>query len=875
MVAETSRLFDSWNSLKDKPLWNNLQAFPFFSRISRRVALLDSLAGGPAGDFFQAKKVCCSMHLTGKEDYDFVFFIPVDKNKDAKLLDELMSAMLKAPSSVVEKRMFRDFSITEIREKNSKQTLSVITYRNYVITSYTAFLIEDVIRMIQEEKKSFASAGIAGIISGADESSDARVYINFKSLPPYLKTMSGANVSAYFDVLANFADFASLDLILHEKEMLLNGFTVSSSGDHKFMNVFRDQKPQAVRLRKYIPNNSGLVFYYGFDDTEKFNQSLQAYWNVLHKDLPEERKKINQEFGISIENDLGSLIGNEVALILPEIFNYDKNERIALIHVKEVNTWLSHLDRLAAKAIKEEILSDDEEDINESVPAVKTGYLGIDNFPMLLLGKTFEGFEQCYYASVDDYIILSNREQSLRQLLFDVESENVWSKSVRMNKFLDQTIGASNVSMFMNTSKAWKFLSDRAGADMKNYMRENAEALQKFGLLAIEFSGHEEKMLSNMVLAHQLWEQSSTKKENQAAVKAETLLDGPAISRMFPAKSAAGIHEEVIVQDSVHQVCLIARSGNILWKYDAEAPMTANVLAADLRKNGTNAFLFAVRNRIIALDVKGLLIENFPIVLPEGISIHHLSLLDYDNSKNFRILAADKTGDLYMFDAKGNNLDGWKPRNFDYRIAFAPFHIRVAGKDMICALQENGIMNITNRRAEMYKGFPLNLGEGCKNPAFVESGPSSEKSFMTVLTDKGELIRFNLNGQIVKRIQLPRPSSKAIFKLCIDNKRKSYVIMVQDRGKIEIFNPDQKLIFSEDFRAMEPVALQYFNFGSGKELFEFTIHEQGKIFLYNNSGILVQSIEGDKPLVLSYSEAKEEFLMYSLWRNRIRVTSFK
>ena len=97
-----------------------------------------------------------------------------------------------------------------------------------------------------------------------------------------------------------------------------------------------------------------------------------------------------------------------------------------------------------------------------------------------------------------------------------------------------------------------------------------------------------------------------------------------------------------------------------------------------------------------------------------------------------------------MFNPDRENLEGWNPRGLGSTPASAPFHVRVRGKDYLIAIGQDGTVYAMNRRGEDYPGFPLTLGKPCHSPYFVRLGSTPGETTLTLVTDGGELISFNL-----------------------------------------------------------------------------------------------------------------------------------
>src|SRR5690606_12694371 len=105
---------------------------------------------------------------------------------------------------------------------------------------------------------------------------------------------------------------------------------------------------------------------------------------------------------------------------------------------------------------------------------------------------------------------------------------------------------------------------------------------------------------------------------------------------------------------------------------------------------------FATDKSLYIIDRKGEYIPGYPLAL--GYTVDQVNVIDYDKSKNYRFLLSDNVGNIFMYDKNGKNLEGWGPRSMDYQLACPPDHMRVRAKDIIFALEENGVLKAMTRR---------------------------------------------------------------------------------------------------------------------------------------------------------------------------------
>jgi hypothetical protein len=233
-----------------------------------------------------------------------------------------------------------------------------------------------------------------------------------------------------------------------------------------------------------------------------------------------------------------------------------------------------------------------------------------------------------------------------------------------------------------------------------------------------------------------------------------------------------------------------------------------------------------------------------------------------------------------MFNKDKENLEGWTPLSLEGRLSSSPFHLRVRGKDFIIATQESGKIYVINRRGEPYNGFPLALNEKVYSPLFVNPGSDLESTELSVLTEKGEITAFNLNGEIISREELYRPSTETTFRLCSDGLGKAYIIVRQDFNKLSILNKNGSLIFEKNYISQGALhagllSVQYYDFGAGNEIYAITDKVQEFTYLYNGAGELFNNrpVESSFEIGLLYYGQENVFHIYRNYEKEFSVIS--
>ncbi|MBW8049328.1 MAG: hypothetical protein FVQ77_03095 [Cytophagales bacterium] len=755
-----------------------------------------------------------------------------------------------------------------------------------------------------------------------------RVYVNCKKLPLLLSALLPARPQSSFSgqaggsvnlepspgsylthlVSGKFAIASVLDLSTSENKLLLNGFT---SGH--YLSVFIDQSPQAFSLKKIVPNNTAVLLHYGFDDGIKLKQSLADYRG---KEYVEETTHLLKEYGFDVSSIFNRL-DNEIGLCLLQPMKGIEGkkapgtrgviDKLLFLKVKKINEVIDELIMLAnATRLKgtREIKGKTD---NDSYRGINIRLLNIKEFPYKIFGNPFIGFERCFFAPVHDYIVLANSQQAIETLIKNIEEENTWGKNIQQNLFLDESISEANLTLIINIPKI------NSGPGKKDEAKWTG-----FDLMALQFANIEPptsiiseqesvisetrdyKFYTSLVLKYQKGESHGKAKDpftpsypgTNVVVKTNVELDFPAMTKPYIVKNHYDNSLEIFVQDSHNQIYLLSKSGKILWKKSLREPIVSDVFQVDLYKNAKLQYLFATPDKIYAFDRKGSMVKHYPINLPvtKNEKIQTLSVIDYDNNKNYRFLVSDDNGNIYMYNKEGKNLEGWNPKklcmahNSSCKLSSPVTHIKVADKDCIIAVHENGIVNIMNRRGEMRNGFPLDLKDHTISPLYIKKGLDFSNTYFTTVTTHGSLVKFNLAGKVISSKQLTREikeirqEKQTTFGLCIDVLQKDWIIVMQQGNKLALFDKKLDLIFEKLYSHQSSIsnfAVQYYNFAT--EIYAIHDKVERKTYLYDLSGnnIIEKPFDSTDLIALMYYRSSKSYNLFKVEGKNIKQLTFK
>ena len=331
----------------------------------------------------------------------------------------------------------------------------------------------------------------------------------------------------------------------------------------------------------------------------------------------------------------------------------------------------------------------------------------------------------------------------------------------------------------------------------------------------------------------------------------------------------------MIVQDTSYQMNLVSVQGELLWKKQLANKIIGNVYQVDYYKNNKLQYLFSTQDAIHIIDRTGTYVPGYPLQLPSQSKISKLSLIDYDNSKNYRIMVATRKGQYYLHDKSGRRLEGWNPNDLAGIPAMPGEHLRIRNRDHLIFLSERGVINVLNRRGNARRGFPVNLNSSVRNPVFINRGTNDENTTLSVLLDEGVIIDINLRGQTTKREHIYKATTNDQYKLAISSNKRSFVILRFDENSASILDQDGKELFQHVYAPSDEMGVKYYNFGNNNEIIIITDRLQEVTYLYDKNGNLMhhKPLNTGHDISLLYYENENMYRLYTTFENQLHTLS--
>ena len=464
------------------------------------------------------------------------------------------------------------------------------------------------------------------------------------------------------------------------------------------------------------------------------------------------------------------------------------------------------------------------------------------------------------YINSDNIEINAPSKGVMRNILEDIENDNVWGKSIKMKNKFDLTVKGADEGVFSNFSKYSKLVFDLLNDEGRTEYGRNLKNFNLFDFISFQktitadrniFEGfitfkNSDNVVANdeevMLLNEELVYQHNTK----------------IVSKPFIVKNHTTGGRELIFQDSINNVCLISSNRELLWMVKLDSVLNSDIYQIDMFRNGKLQFMFTSGNQLFLVDRNGGNVEGFPIHL-DGI-VKGLSIFDYNNNKKYRFLITMINGDLILVDPTGKQLKPWDPIKLNSPCVQLPEHASINNKDVIVTVSNDSKIHCLNRRGEYYKGFPLSVGLQEINGFYVNKKTNFGNSIIELFSKSGQSVTINFNGELISKNEY-KGKVKGDFTFIMDGS--NFVYTIDSEYTTSAYTLKNQLIFEEYDTHSE---LQYYSLSSDKDL---VLANDGSLSKMYSNNKLIGEFNATDQVDCIYSSAKEELLIYKVNGSRL------
>ncbi|PLX07227.1 MAG: hypothetical protein C0596_11965 [Marinilabiliales bacterium] len=266
-------------------------------------------------------------------------------------------------------------------------------------------------------------------------------------------------------------------------------------------------------------------------------------------------------------------------------------------------------------------------------------------------------------------------------------------------------------------------------------------------------------------------------------------------------------------------------------------------------KNGKLQYLFSSKNQIHLIDRLGNYVDKYPVKLRASATAP-ISLFDYSNNKNYRIVVPCENNEVYLYDGEGDLVKGWEFCTAENIVTSSINHYGVDGEDYI-VFHDKYKAYFVNRKGESKLEFLTKFSFSEKNPIYFDYTYSKDR-FVT--TDENGTVRFFYSNEKQDSLDLGEFSKDHYFVLKDVDSDGSADYVFLDNNRLEVYNKQKKLMMAYDFEAEPTSEPVFYSFPRNQIKIGVVCSSVSKIYLINSDGSLFDGfpLYGLTPFSIGY-----------------------
>ena len=860
--------------LQETGLWDNLTAVRYFQQAAGHLALADSLAGGNTRrrsgllSLLGRKLVITSVHVTGPGEFGVLYQVPLAQVSEYRQVRGLLETLGRDARYQLSTREYEGQEFSVLTERRSETSLTVLNYRNHLLISASSALVEAVVRRLAHPAAPtvLAAFGSTDLLQLRDV--DATLMVNYRRLPQLLDVLFRPEAHGQFDQLTGLVSQGLLGLKLAGSRAQLQGFSNPETARGALQQRLSGQPAQPLGLATLLSTRTALLLCLAADPARTWPRPARPLVDSLGRN--------------AALDSLRASFGSEMAVgYLAAATPGSRPGRLAFVRCPvpaRTARWLARLRRLDGNSPAFTKIGPYEVHPVGFQEATVLGPLLAPARPVAVEVTANAG------VLVGNYLVLSD-ELTLNGYLADVVAGRTWAQTPAQVAFLQETLPDARLSVFVDTHNCWNSLLGELTEERRAGLLRNEALFKRFPQIALQLvpadneSGPEAQYFTQLLLRHPdlgpaLAQAGAAANGRVLAFKSPlvglpTLL--PVVGTRIPA---------VVVQDSAGALHFVSSDNAVLWSDTLTGPAVGVSLLPTSGGGRPGGLLLGAGHRLHLLASDGREILPFPLNLPDTVRIAALRAAPGTSTDPAaRLLAITAGNALLLLDAKGRLYPGWQPKQLDFPLAGLPAIFSVNGRDAVLVPLQNGYVYAFDKQGSLYPGFPLSMGGRLAGEVLVQVGSTLGRTRFSVINQHGELVVFNLSGDILTRRRVATWSRSAHFRLVPDLLGRTFVLTREDGNQLDVFLPTQAApLLTQRFVTSGNKPVQLFDFGNGHRIIAVTEPGPGQVFLYDRQGRLL----GGAPLPstgtgvgLSYDATTDTYQFVRTVGRELRRTELK
>lgn len=502
--------------------------------------------------------------------------------------------------------------------------------------------------------------------------------------------------------------FSAGSIGIEPSNLSVNGYIKPDKSE--IISAFSDQEPQTPDFFNLLPNATVAFNAYGFSSFEKLNQQInkiqpnqnQNYW-----------KMVADSALFNIENEFYQNAGNY--LVNFETKTPDK--KYIILKITDSIKTTEHLGFMSDSVFSK-----------DSIIIYKLKSKGLKT--SLKLFNSYFNTSTSYATLYHSTLFFSEGKTELSELILDLKNGSSITKNESFAIYKNQNLSENfNYLVYLSPNKNKQEIKTVFNFSTNT----NKNPFQNFKHFSYSLCNNN----TNFKFRSQLTNEAETINKGQNVLW--TLkLDAPSTMPVNHFRNHITNENELVIQDDDKNLYLINAKGTILWKKKINEKLSSKIFTVDMFKNNKYQLLFSSENYLHLIDRNGNYVQGYPVKLPAA-STSELSVIDYDNDKDYRLFIACKNKLIYNYSIFGVKQDKFALVKTDNEIKLPIQYAKVGLSDYLIAVDVEGKIYTFSRKGEGRIGLKNKTLQNC-SAFYVDATNNINSTYLIYIDDKNNLI---------------------------------------------------------------------------------------------------------------------------------------
>ena len=780
----------------------------------------------------------------GKNQLSFVSYLPLSSDNEI-FIEKLENLSHNINGKRIITHTTQGFKVSEVINENAKSIFAFIIQDNFLIFSSSSLAVEEAV--LHNNNNNWINTLKLNAINFDSDSIFTKTHFNQTAISSFLRDITTEKTN---NIIALFPETYQW---LKPQENALEA--ISNKINTK---LFEGQKPADIQCFNIIPNSCSYLLNLSFSNREKIVKKIEE--NIEHDDkINALREKASDKFSFTFAN-IYNRIENEITLCSFDNSEQSTQNKVLIIKQKGLLNPLKVIARNVAEQSEDDVFS-------VQYGSFLITSLGIKEFPSLLLGSIYGGFEECYFTEYDGYIILASNLPVMQDYLINISKGNVWGNSPKQKAIINHCVPA-NMTMITETSKALKGLEKVLNNQWGEKITRYENTLLSVQAEIIQQNADE----GRIVLLRNIEPVKTNKKFSNKWIK----LGGMSIeasSKPMYLINPSNKNTQILVQ-SKDSILHLYENGHQIWTYPFADKIVGEIKYVNFSKKNEQQLMIVTNHKVYILTRKE---KGFNIIVSKsfkGFNLTNFNVFENEQDKSQNATLVSENGESFKLNKETLILSpAFTRKQTSQTLAPMPTII-IKGIEYAIILEKLGKLTFQDAKGKIAIGFPISLG-GIFNAAPILEGGNNNIVIRT-LNEKGELYKISLEGKILEKRQLFRSDNEVKFSLSADERNTDWVSMRTNGKEVTVLDKNGQEMFTVKDLIYGKKRLKYYNLGIAGKYFAINNgYETYNFYDENGEGIGGLPITSQSNPSLSYSDSYKKILMNITTPTSIETWSVK